>query len=1144
MRIQPFLKVLVLGVAIALFAVSQVRADDVYGRIRGTVTDPSGALIPGVPVTATNIATGVARTVATTSDGSYELVNLPAPATYTVAAGRAGFRRFEATGVRLALNQIYVLNIQLELGRPTQVVMVEAASVQVETTSIQMGARLTGSQVVDLPLNGRDWIALQQTLPGVVAAPAGSFADSYSTSGARSQDNGFLLNGTDNNDFALNVPNAIPSPDAIAEVSMITNTINPEYGRSSGAVLNAVTKSGSNSFHGDAFEFYRDPFLNARNFFQAQPDQFHQNQFGGTIGGPIRKGHTFFFYSYQGTRNREPIEPGRGYAGGTTPVLTAAQRNGAFPDLATSTGTSAFPLVGDDGTTYPAGTAYSTIFSQGTIPQADMNSIATSLVSKYMPLPNFGSNEYSFIPLAVNDHNQHIVRIDQNFGAKDSIYGYWFYEQDNTVEDESFYAGSLPGFGDTDGTRVQGMNLTWNHTFGSSMVNEARVGYNRLGWLDNLRPRTVVSPSSLGFTGIIPQDLSAESVPCVAVVGLYPPYGTCTFGSTVYGPQPRIDQTYQVSDNISWVKGRHTLKMGFDMRRAQVENTYDAYNSGAYFFYGAGTYTTGDPEADFLLGTPDQYVQTSGGFINARAREYYAYFQDQFKIRPNLTLTYGTGWQVNTPIADLWNDNTAINAYRPGQQSTVYPTAPPGLLYPGDDGLSSATTPERYKHFGPRLGFAWSPGSSTKWSVRSGFGVYFNQVEEELTLQNLFAPPVALEDYGIGDMGGSPSFGVPYTDIKTGASIPNRYPYTAPPKGSTTFNFGLAEPFSLNVMAPTFTTPSAYNYNLTIQRELPGSTIITVAYVGHQGRHLETIYELNPAGSESGNPACAALYPVCNPYDLGFVVPNTFRNPLVGPNGGVIFGSVGQQATDANSNYNGLQFQATRHTAHGLEFQVSYTWSHSLDNISSFENLASRAQPNPFDHELDYGDSAYDARQRLVFTYSYEIPSVRRFQSFHAIPSRLTDGWRIAGLTTFQSGFPVDTYDSSDSSLTCYAEVSFYGCADRPNVVSPVVKMNPRTNAALDYFSPSSFAMEALGTMGNAGRNTFHGPGYNNWTIGLYKDTKITESTEIELRFESFNTFNHTQFQNPASDINSPTFGQVSASQAPRILQLAAKFIF
>ena len=333
MRIHPVLKSLVvLGISLCLFAVGQAKADDVYGKIRGTITDPSGAVIPGVLVTSRNTATGVIRSVKSGGAGLYELVNLAAPSVYTIAVEQPGFKRFEANGIRLALDQTYVLDVHLELGAASQLVTVEAAPSQVESTSMELGARITGSALVNLPLNGRDWIQLQQTLPGVVAS-MGDFSYNFSTSGSRAQDNDFLLNGVDNNDLALNTPNATPSPDSIAEVNMITNTINPEYGRNGGAIMNAVTKSGTNKFHGDAFEFYRDPFLNARNFFLPQPDQFHQNQFGGTVGGPIWKNHTFFFFSYQGTRNREPDTPGRDFAGGTVNVFTAAQRSGLFPDI-------------------------------------------------------------------------------------------------------------------------------------------------------------------------------------------------------------------------------------------------------------------------------------------------------------------------------------------------------------------------------------------------------------------------------------------------------------------------------------------------------------------------------------------------------------------------------------------------------------------------------------------------------------------------------------------------------------------------------------------------------------------------------------------------------------------------------------------
>jgi hypothetical protein len=1132
----------VLGSVWFLLVVNQVKADDVYGRIRGTVTDPSGASVPDARVTVRNVATGISRTVPTATDGAFDIVNLQAPATYNVLVERTGFKPFEATSIDLALNQIYVLDVQMELGEATQRVTVEAAPAQVEITSMQLGARLTGSQVVDLPLNGRDWVQLQQILPGVVASI--DFADNFATNGARSQDNGYMINGTDSNDLALNVPLVIPSPDAIAEVNMITNTINPEYGRNSGAILNAVTKSGTNKFHGSGFEFYRDPFLNARNFFLPEPEQFHQNQFGGTVGGPIRKDHTFFFFSYQGTRNREPIPPGRGFAGGTSTVFTQDQRNGFFPALTASAGASPFPLVGEDGGTYPAGTPYSTIFPTGHIPAADLNPISNKLISTYMPLPNQPGGQFSWNPIATHKFNQYISRIDHTFSNRDSIYGYWFIEQDNTLEDESFFGGSLPGFGETSTSRVQNMNLTWNHTFGASMINEARIGYNRLGF-NTINPIKPVLPSTFGFS-INPQSTAGAGLPCIDLLGYESSQTNCMFGFSYQGPQPRIDQTYQVTDNLGIIHGHHTMKVGFDMRRAQVENPFYFVNNGYFQYYGIGTFSTGDNGADFLLGVPDFYEQTSGGFIDARTREYYSYFQDQWQLRPNLTITYGLGWQINTPQDDIYNGGVAINAFRPGQQSTVFPTAPTGLLFPGDKGITTSSYHNRFNHFGPRLGFAWSPGQSRKWSLRGGFGVYYNQIEEEVTLQNLQSPPFSLTDFGIGDIGGTPSFAAPFTDISTGVSIPNKYPFT-PPKPGSNVDFSFFYPMVLKTFDPNFTTPSAYNYNLTVERELPSSMIVSLAYVGHQGRHLETRYELNPAGQAPGvNPTCAAD-PFCDQFSLGFTEPQTFRyDPIA-------FASIGVQATDATSNYNSLQAVATKKTTHGLQFQASYTWSHSLDTTSSLENVGGFGAPNPFNLRSSYGDSAYDARHRFVIGYSYEIPALRNFSS--AFLNRAVEGWRIAGDTTLQTGFPIGLTDSGNLSFTCWVYNS-YGCPDRPNVVGPVKLFDPRTSALVNatqggttqrtnyYFDPNSFAPETPGVLGNAGRNFFHGPGIYNFDFAVYKDTRVTESTKVELRFEFFNFFNHAQFNNPSSDINSLNFGRIQSAGPPRIIQLAAKFYF
>ncbi|HXH49772.1 MAG TPA: carboxypeptidase-like regulatory domain-containing protein [Terriglobia bacterium] len=1132
--------------AVLLIISPRAALADVSARIQGTVTDPSGAVVPDVTVTVTNVATGLSRKVTSSSDGSFVALNLPAPAVYNVLAEKSGFKKFSALQIPLSLNQIYVLQIRMELGAVTQEVTVQAQPAQVQTNSIQLGATITGSAIVNLPLNGRNWVTLQRTLPGVVASV--DFSSNFPTNGARSQDNGYMINGNDANDLPLNTPLVIPSPDAIAEVRMITSTINPEYGRNSGAILNAVTKSGSNAFHGNVFEFYRDPFLNARNFFLPEHDLFHQNQFGGTLGGPIWKDHTFFFFSYEGTRNRRPIAPGRGYAGGTTTVFTQDQRNGIFPGLATSEGFSAAQLVGEDGNTYPAGTPYSTLFPTGTIPTVDLDPIAVGLVNKYMPLPNLGATEFSWNPIDVNKDDQYITRIDQNFGANDSIYAYWFIEPGSLVEDQSFYGGSLPGFGETDTDKTNNMNLNWTHIFSGNVLNEARVGYNRLNY-NSVNPTTVVQPSDVGFTGIKPQIPSGAGVPCIDITGYES--GACAFGFSYNGPQPRIDQTYQVTDNFSWVKGRHTMKFGFDMRRSAVENPFGFVNNG-YFDFSAPAgfpFTTGDPAADFFLGASDFYEQTSGGFIDARTQAYYSYAQDEWKVRPNLTITYGLGWQVNTPISDIYNGGVAINAFRPGQQSTVFPTAPEGLLFPGDSGINTASYRTHYNDFAPRFGFAWSPGSSHKLSIRAGFGIYYNQVEEELTLNNLSAPPFSLTDYGVS-LYAVPSLANPYSSADGSLVFQNAFPFAPPNPGDTNIDFSQFYPMSLNVINPDFRTPAAYNYNFNIERELPSQAILTLAYVGHQGRHLETRYELNPGGQAPGvNPACAAI-PGCNSLYLGFYYPDV---PF--PYDPLVFGSVGQQSTDANSNYNALQVTLNKHTTHGLTFLATYTWSHSLDIGSSFENVGSFGELNPFDRQSNYGDSTYDARNVFVASYTYEIPSVRHFNAFSKFPGRLTDGWRVSGFTIFQGGFPIGLYDSSLGSFTCFSYSTFYGCPDRPNLVGPVTMADPRTSSYTNnilglgsrdhyFFDPNSFAQETPGVIGNAGRNFFHGPGINRTDIGLYKDTKITESTKVELRLEFFNIFNHTQFDNPSGNVSSINFGRVLSAGSPRVIQLAAKFNF
>lgn len=1136
--------------SIALFLIfpvaRQVKADNVYGSIRGVVTDASGAVIPDALVTATNTSTGISRETATSADGSFEFLNLLVPATYSVTVKKSGFRDYRSAGILLNVNQTYVVNATLQVGQAAQQVTVTANAAQVELTSIQLGTTINSRSIVDLPLNGRNWVTLQQLEPGVVDASDNT--NNFATNGSQPSQNSFLINGTDDNDLPLNQVQIIPSPDAIAEFKMVTNTINPEYGRNSGAILNAIIKSGTNQFHGDGFEFYRDTSLNARNFFAPSPAVFHRNQFGSTVGGPIWKNHTFFFFSYQGTRETEP-EPG---ASNAVPVFTQAQRTGSFPDLATSTGASPFPLVGDNGVTYPAGTAYSTIFSAGTIPTADFNSIAANLMSKYVPLPNVGTR-YEFNPSLTATQDQYLGRIDHTFSSEDSLWGYFLWERFPDAESIPFLGSTLPGFAMVDQTHDQQYTASWNHTFNGTTLNEARIGYTRLNFVA-VSPQTPMAPSAAGFA-INPQLTSGEGLPVVGVQNYF------SLGFSTDGPQPRIDQTYQATDNFSHIAGNHTFKMGVDLRWFQVYNPFSHNNDGAFSFNNTGLYTTGDPGADFLLGIPASYSQGSGDIQNERTQEYYSYFQDQWKVRQNLTLTYGVGWSVDTPNIDNYHDNHAGNAFRPGQQSAVFPTAPAGYVFQGDVGVNAFGV-TKWKDFGPRFGFAYSPdwgrltGGAGNTSIRAGFGVYFNRFNGETTTQTQGSAPYSLNSSGVSDANAinpalpqlSPGFANPFADIAGQYTIPNKFPYSVGPMP----DFSQLLPLSLSVYDPNIGIPYAENYNLTVERQITPSTILSVGYVGSVGRHLLMATEINPGIDPAG---CAAI-PACagNPGFQPLLFPGHYAYP------GNIFASIGDVNTVGNSNYNSLQVVLNKHFSHGLQFTAAYTWAHAMDNGSGFENsgfggsgsggFGQLRSINPFNRDgADYGNSIYDATQRLVINYVYELPSVRRFTALRWMPGRLTDGWQISGITTFQSGFPLDVVDTAFPSLTSsfYTYYSGAGAAwDVPNVNGPTTYQNPRNNATNLWFNGSNFSAPTVGTEGNAGRDILRGPGRNDFDFALEKDTRITESTRVELRFEFFNLFNHTQFDpgGITTDFNSSRFGTETAAFSPRVIQLGAKFYF
>ena len=1143
----------IVGLLTALLAVS-VWAADVNGRIRGTVTDPSGAVVVGANVTATNAQTGVAYNATSNSTGAYEFLQLPV-GTYNISATASGFQSFTANGIKLNIDQVYVQPISFKVGEGAQTVEVQANAVQVDTTNMQLNNVVEAKQIVDLPLIGRNWTQLELISPGVQSS-SDRFG-TFSVNGAQAQQTSFLINGTDINDLPLNTTQYTPSPDALSEFNLITSSLNPEYSRNSGAIVNATVKNGTNSFHGDAFDFYRDTFLNTHNFFQTTAPKFHQNLFGGTLGGPVLKDKAFFFLSYQGNRASSPQTVA------TNTVFSQAQlgtggtadwskviKSGALVPFTLSTKPIPGTLLASTGC--PAGSTWVSCFPTGQIPVSAFNPLSLKLVKQFVPLPNSSGNTFVFNPVTTTVQDQGIARIDGNVTSKDQLWGLFVFEHRPTSDTLPFTGATLPGFGDVSTRETHQFTADWSHVFSPSALNDFRLGYSRFNF-GAVSPQQVVLPSSAGF-GVTPQHPEVAGLPRISITGFF------NLGFSNNGPQPRIDQNYQADDNFSKIVGRHSLKFGYDGRRFNVANPFFGNNNGNYSFSNASTtkFTTGNAGLDFLLGNPNSYAQGGGGVIDAYTYEHYAYGQDVWKIRDNLTLTYGLGWQIDTPLHNTQFGGVGVVCYVPGQQSKIFPTAPAGLAYPGDPGCTnSQNSKTAWKDFGPRFGFAYSPslgflsgGESHRLSIRGGYGIYFNRTEEEGSLQNLSQPPFGITSSGVQHYVPStrPAFINPFQDIDTGQVFANQFPAAFATPGQA-IDFSNFIPLGPSGYAPSYRPPYAENFNLTVERELPSQLVLTISYVGSLGRHLQTTINPDPI-TPAGHAACLAD-PNCiaNQDNQAEVFPSHVLH-----NDGDVFASPGWIASGGTSNYNALQVSARKGLTHGLLFQASYTWSHSLDTASSFEDAgfgsiatgqATRGY-NQFAPGLNYGNSTFDARHRFVIAPVYEVP-----YHHNGLMGTLLGGWEITGILTLQTGFPFDISYAGGSSLSlwCAAGENFYACPDAPNQVAPLQFTDPRKGglSGSTWFNPgNSFVDETTGQFGNLSRNRYYGPGIINTDAGIYKNIYWpgSESRYLQLRLESYNIFNHTNFNNPNSNFTSASFGRITSAAAGRQSQLAVKIYF
>jgi len=1167
----------------------RANAQSTYASIHGTVTDTSGAVIPGATVTVTNTSTGISSTQTTDGKGYYIFPQLAIGGPYKVKIEKSGFQSSQTTGITLSINENRDVDAKMNTGSVSQTIQVSANALQVDTSDTQLKATVTAQQIEQLPLLGRDASILQKLTPGTVES-SDRFGN-YSSNGNQTQMNSYLLDGADINDGPLQEQAFTVNPDALSEVTFLTSSQNPEYSRNSGAIVNETIKSGTNAFHGDGFEFYRDTFMNNGDYFSLPGERpvFHQNLYGGTLGGPVIKNKLFFFSAYQGFRNATAATT-------QTPVPTDAQlgRNGSgYADLTNDTneinGTNAsglssnplpFAINGPNGTC-AAGTPWNACFSGTTVqvPTSDFNAISSNLLSKYVPSPNAGT-KYNFNALSTAAEDQGILRADVQATHRDLLWASGIFQSSPNTAELPFTGTDLPGLPENNARHFKIFNASWTHTFNPTTLNELRAGYYRFNYAA-VEPAQLIAPSSLGFS-INPQDPAAESVPIIGVTGYF------TLGFSNNGPQPRLDQNEEFSDNFTKIVGNHNMMFGAHVERFGVHNPFYAVNNGSFSFSGTGTYTSGDPLLDFLVGIPTSFSQGSGAEIDAYSWEIYGYAQDNWKVTPSLTFNYGAGYDIQTPNSNLQYGGKAVICFTPGAQSAVFPTAQEGLLYPGDPGCNNqGGATAKYDHLAPRIGFDWSPDSGSgswnwltgpqgehKLAVRLGAGLYFNRDSEEEQLQNIEDPPFGTTSTGANDVGGSPSFANPYADISGNAALsePNKFPYSFPTPGQT-ISFANFPPYDLSGISPSYDVPYVYNFNLNIERQLPGNQVLTIGYVGSLGRHLVRAYEADKEVVADHAAAVAACTAAGTSGCLSMAAHLSLNDPQWFTDTSGNFLSVGRVYTDGSSNYNSLQVKLNKQMTHGLYYIIAYTYSHALDNGSSFEssgfgNSNDLVGTNwvPGFRQLSYGNSEFDARNTFRAGYGYVVPIFSSWKQ-HYLVNEALGGWNITGITTLQSGNPVSIGETGlNRSLWCNdASFSFYNCPDNPNTSTfDIPHLNPRGTNNL-WFDPTVFSPEPLGTFGNVKRNFFSGPGFNYTDMSLFKNFPLGHADSpryIQLRLESYNVFNHPNFAGPDGNLSDGlpsqggTFGQITSVVEPvqdagagdpqpgRAVQLAGKIYF
>jgi hypothetical protein len=1099
-------------------------AQQITGSIRGAVLDPSGATVRSATVTATQVETGLSRSVVTDRQGVYVLVELPI-GHYQFEVRALGFQKYLQEGISLNVNETATVSVHLKLGAETQQVEVRADAALVQSTVSSLGETVMEREILDLPLDGRNFSQLGTLQPGVVPLTPGLVeaggparaGQAYAVDGQRPESNNFLIDGADNVS-AVDAGFVLKPPiDAIAEFKILTHNANAEFGRNTGSTTNIVTRGGTNSFHGAAWEFLRNDAMDASDFFTRSVQPLKQNQFGGTFGGPILKNKTFFFGYYEGFRNRQGET-----VNATVPSM--ADRQGNLADLCAPPKYSIDPVTGicSDPSYSDGHQLYGFNFMTGQPFPIPFNQLAGPFdpiaqnVLPFFPLPNSGSNGFISTQTLSENTDQFGLRLDHYLSHVDTLNFRYMYSSGPTTDPLSPVGANVPGFPVGEDDRAQNFVAQESHIFSPNTIGVARFAYLRNKFLLD-QHLNHESPADLGFQ-YDPTLPSAAGPPFIQIGGY------ASVGDPITGPRNTFQNTFDLSGSLSWIHRRHELKFGGGFRRDQI-NALQGIATNGFFVFAGFPFNNGF--ANYLTGQPVVFLQGGGDFsreIRDRALDLYG--QDNYKVTSHLTLNLGLRYELPFPATENKN---RVNLFVPGAQSKIIPAAPAGLLYPGDPGVPAGLIPTQKTAIAPRVGFAWDPRGDAKTVVSAAYGIFYEPyyTGEGGPLQDPVSAPPYLKTQQIS----FPSFADPFN------GNPNPFAQSFP------------EPMTLLVVSRNLHLPYAQDWNLNIQRSFGADWLFQVGYVGTTGVRLPRFVEGNPAvyvpGLDgSGNPISnennvnqRRLYSGCT---------------LAQPNN-CVYSSVGEIAGISNSSYNAMEASLRKRFSHGLSFLASYTWSHSIDDVSSFNITGSASQPvagendlaqNPFDLAAERGRSMFDARHRFVLSYQWSLPFVQHSNRWYG---KALGNWQLNGIMTAMSGTPFTVFDSSDVSLQGQApEISGFS-SNRPNVIG-----NPNSGPrnAREWFNVNAFQQLAPDTtgqvevFGNEGRNAVQGPGYVNWDFSAFKNIRLSESREFQFRGELFNVLNHTNFRLPVSDIESPTFGQIQSDISPRVIQVALKFLF